>query len=205
MFPWRKIRPSRCSTSDGFHGTSISCKATRRVWIFVPVPSFSVEPNIIRLVPLHMSWNISCRSLSFLASWTKQISFSGTPFFISSFFINWYTLNVLLPFGTPISENTTWVPRVSFVLFHISNTFSVHLYNFPFLSGSADGSSIRTSVDTSFASWQILSILSTEGSTVPFRIFSARCTNESTYFFTSSLGSDSIISNLLFSNSGISR
>ena len=51
VLPCRRIRPERCSTSEGRNGQSKSCSTARRSWIFTPVPSFIVEPITTRTSP----------------------------------------------------------------------------------------------------------------------------------------------------------
>src|SRR4051812_38936385 len=62
--PWRRMRPSRCSTSAGFHGASRWCSATSRLCTLVPVPIFCVLPSSTRTWPARTRSN----SARFLAS-----------------------------------------------------------------------------------------------------------------------------------------
>jgi hypothetical protein len=57
LFPCRKIRPSRCSTSAGRHGASRWCRAISRSCTFVPDPIFWVLPKRIRTLPERTSLN----------------------------------------------------------------------------------------------------------------------------------------------------
>ena len=92
--PWRIIRPSRCSRSDGRQGASMWCKATSRVCTLVPAPIFEVEPSNTRIRPLRTLLNSSSFCSSVLASWIKAISFSGIPCAINFCFMSSYTLKL---------------------------------------------------------------------------------------------------------------
>ena len=77
--PWRSIRPSRCSISDGSHGTSRWCRAASRRWTLTPVPMVGEEPIRMRTRPASKAANSRCLASLVLWSCMNAISAAGTP------------------------------------------------------------------------------------------------------------------------------
>ena len=196
LLPWRRILPSLCSRSEGRHGQSRWWRATSLSWIFVPVPSFWVEPRIILLFPLLKSSNIDSLWISLLASWIKHILSSGIPLLINSSLMYGYTEKRPLEFGVPMSQNIICVPLMLSLFLNSSYTCSIHLLTLLSASLGALMFSSLGSSPSSLASFVIFNILSDLGSTFPLLISLALITNSFIISFVNSVDSDEI--NLCF-------
>ena len=117
-FPCRKIRPSCCSRSDGFHGQSRWCKAINRSCTLVPAPSFGVEPIRILTCPALTFAKRSAFFASVLYSWIKATSSFGTPLATSFSRTSSYTLKLPSSFGVDRSQKISCVVRSAFPSSH---------------------------------------------------------------------------------------
>jgi hypothetical protein len=75
---WRRMRPSRCSMSQGRQGASRWCRAMSRSWMLVPTPIFAVDPTRTLMRPSRQAANRLALAVSVVASWTKATRSAGT-------------------------------------------------------------------------------------------------------------------------------
>ena len=140
----------------------------------MPAPIFWVEPMRTRTWPDLTRENSCAFWASVGASCMNATSSGGTPRETRRRLRSSYTLNEPSPLGVDRSQNTSWASRLSAVSSQMRRTLSAHAATFPRGFSGRDPSTSLWSRASFLPSLVILSMLSTDGSTDPFRTRSAR-------------------------------
>ena len=153
-----------------------------------------MEPSKKRTCPERTLENNLAFCTSVLASWINAISSSGIPFFISFSFKASYTLKVPSFFGVEESQNTNCAAFCPFVSSQIVKHRSAQAETLLFfVSGSISLRSLWSKASLR-PSVVIFNMLSSLGSTTPFRTNSARSARDCRISFCSSLAGRTIFS-----------